>query len=105
MGIFGASKPAMPVSAEPDPLDGASLLYLTVGVLSLALLLRAMPKGAPDSLALLLFFAFWYVGNAFYNQYNTMALEGECAQTQDLVGLGLGAVPCDLQAPAASTAV
>ena len=68
----------------------------------------AVPKtwqaGAPDNVALLLFFLFWYVGNAFYNQYNTMALEGECAQTQDLVGLGLGAVPCDLQAPAASTA-
>ena len=30
--------------------------------------------GAPDSVALLLFFLFWYVGNAFYNQYNTMAL-------------------------------
>jgi len=30
--------------------------------------------GAPDSVALLLFFVFWYVGNAFYNQYNTMAL-------------------------------
>ena len=30
--------------------------------------------GMPDSVALLLFFLFWYVGNAFYNQYNTMAL-------------------------------
>jgi solute carrier family 35 protein E1 len=30
--------------------------------------------GAPDNVALLLFFVFWYVGNAFYNQYNTMAL-------------------------------
>jgi len=30
--------------------------------------------GAPDSVALLLFFVFWYVGNAFYNQYNTQAL-------------------------------
>jgi len=30
--------------------------------------------GVPDSVALLLFFLFWYVGNAFYNQYNTMAL-------------------------------
>lgn len=30
--------------------------------------------GAPDSVALLLFFLFWYVGNAFYNQYNTQAL-------------------------------
>ena len=30
--------------------------------------------GGPDSVALLLFFLFWYVGNAFYNQYNTQAL-------------------------------
>jgi len=30
--------------------------------------------GMPDSVALLLFFLFWYVGNAFYNQYNTQAL-------------------------------
>ena len=30
--------------------------------------------GVPDSVALLLFFVFWYVGNAFYNQYNTLAL-------------------------------
>jgi solute carrier family 35 protein E1 len=30
--------------------------------------------GAPDNVALLLFFLFWYVGNAFYNQYNTLAL-------------------------------
>ena len=30
--------------------------------------------GMPDSVALLLFFLFWYVGNAFYNQYNTLAL-------------------------------
>ncbi len=30
--------------------------------------------GVPDNVALLLFFLFWYVGNAFYNQYNTMAL-------------------------------
>ena len=65
---------------------------------------KTWQAGVPDNVALLLFFLFWYVGNAFYNQYNTMALEGECAQTQDLVGLGLGAVPCDLQAPAASTA-
>ena len=32
--------------------------------------------GVPDNVALLLFFLFWYVGNAFYNQYNTMALTG-----------------------------
>ena len=30
--------------------------------------------GVPDNVALLLFFLFWYVGNAFYNQYNTQAL-------------------------------
>lgn len=28
--------------------------------------------GAPDSVALLLFFAFWYVGNIYYNEYNKM---------------------------------
>jgi solute carrier family 35 protein E1 len=32
--------------------------------------------GAPDSVALLLFFVFWYVGNMYYNQYNTQALAG-----------------------------
>ncbi|KAL3930828.1 MAG: hypothetical protein SGPRY_001371 [Prymnesium sp.] len=31
--------------------------------------------GAPDSLALLLFFVFWYVGNIYYNEYNKMALD------------------------------
>jgi len=30
--------------------------------------------GAPDSVALLLFFVFWYVGNMYYNEYNTVAL-------------------------------
>ena len=33
-------------------------------------------KGAPDSVALFLFFAFWYVGNIYYNEYNKMALDG-----------------------------
>jgi len=33
-------------------------------------------KGAPDSVALLLFFVFWYVGNIYYNEYNKMALDG-----------------------------
>jgi solute carrier family 35 protein E1 len=28
----------------------------------------------PDSVALFLYFLFWYVGNAMYNQYNTVAL-------------------------------
>ena len=32
--------------------------------------------GAPDSVALLLFFAFWYIGNIYYNEYNKMALDG-----------------------------
>lgn len=31
--------------------------------------------GAPDSVALLLFFVFWYVGNMYYNEYNTLSLE------------------------------
>ncbi|KAL1512241.1 hypothetical protein AB1Y20_005503 [Prymnesium parvum] len=31
--------------------------------------------GAPDSLALLLFFVFWYVGNIYYNEYNKIALD------------------------------
>jgi solute carrier family 35 protein E1 len=31
-------------------------------------------KGAPDSVALLLFFVFWYAGNMKYNEYNTGSL-------------------------------
>jgi len=31
-------------------------------------------KGAPDSVALLLFFVFWYAGNLKYNEYNTGSL-------------------------------
>eukprot|EP00562_Extubocellulus_spinifer_P032360 CAMPEP_0178715128 /NCGR_PEP_ID=MMETSP0699-20121125/20469_1 /TAXON_ID=265572 /ORGANISM="Extubocellulus spinifer, Strain CCMP396" /LENGTH=53 /DNA_ID=CAMNT_0020364363 /DNA_START=125 /DNA_END=282 /DNA_ORIENTATION=- len=31
-------------------------------------------KGAPDSVALLLFFVFWYAGNMKYNEYNTASL-------------------------------
>ena len=31
--------------------------------------------GAPDSVALLFFFVFWYVGNIYYNEYNKMALD------------------------------
>jgi len=31
-------------------------------------------KGVPDSVALLLFFIFWYAGNMKYNEYNTGAL-------------------------------
>ena len=40
--------------------------------------------GAPDSVALLLFFVFWYVGNACYNQYNTMALAATGGKTGGL---------------------
>ena len=31
-------------------------------------------KGAPDSVALLLFFVFWYAGNMKYNEFNTASL-------------------------------
>ena len=31
-------------------------------------------KGAPDSVALILFFVFWYAGNMKYNEYNTGSL-------------------------------
>jgi len=34
-----------------------------------------MGKGAPDSLALVLSFVFWYVGNVYYNIYNSGALK------------------------------
>ena len=40
--------------------------------------------GVPDNVALLLFFLFWYVGNAFYNQYNTMALSAVGGKTGGL---------------------
>ncbi len=40
--------------------------------------------GVPDTVALLLFFLFWYVGNAFYNQYNTMALTAVGGKTGGL---------------------
>jgi solute carrier family 35 protein E1 len=33
-------------------------------------------QGAPDSVALLLYFAFWYAGNMKYNEYNTGSLNG-----------------------------
>jgi solute carrier family 35 protein E1 len=35
---------------------------------------RGSFRGASDSVALLLFFVFWYVGNAFYNQFNTQSI-------------------------------
>jgi len=40
--------------------------------------------GAPDSVALLLFFVFWYVGNIYYNEYNKMALDGVGGKTGGL---------------------
>jgi len=41
-------------------------------------------KGAPNSVALLLFFVFWYVGNIYYNQYNKMALDAVGGKTGGL---------------------
>ena len=73
----------MPWSKEPEPLesvlpdgavDSSALLTYTVAVLGTCVFLRKCPHGASDSVALLLFFVFWYVGNAFYNQYNTLAI-------------------------------
>jgi len=40
--------------------------------------------GAPDSVALLFFFVFWYVGNIYYNEYNKMALDGAGGKTGGL---------------------
>ena len=40
--------------------------------------------GAPDSVALVLSFLFWYIGNTFYNQYNTMALKAVGGKTGGL---------------------
>jgi len=37
--------------------------------------------GAPDSVALLLFFAFWYAGNMKYNEYNSGALQAVGGKT------------------------
>mmetsp|Transcript_31318 Transcript_31318/g.62358 ORF Transcript_31318/g.62358 Transcript_31318/m.62358 type:complete len:342 (+) Transcript_31318:246-1271(+) len=41
-------------------------------------------KGAPDSVALLLFFVFWYAGNMKYNEYNTAALNAVGGKTSGL---------------------
>lgn len=38
-------------------------------------------KGAPDSVALLLFFVFWYAGNMKYNEYNTGSLNAVGGKT------------------------
>jgi solute carrier family 35 protein E1 len=40
--------------------------------------------GAPDSVALLLFFVFWYAGNMKYNEYNTSALTAVGGKTSGL---------------------
>jgi solute carrier family 35 protein E1 len=40
--------------------------------------------GAPDSVALLLFFVFWYAGNMKYNEYNTASLEAVGGKTGGL---------------------
>lgn len=41
-------------------------------------------KGAPDSVALLLFFVFWYAGNMKYNEYNTASLNAVGGKTGGL---------------------
>lgn len=38
-------------------------------------------KGAPDSVALILFFVFWYAGNMKYNEYNTASLNAVGGKT------------------------
>ena len=43
-----------------------------------------MAKGAPDSVALLLFFVFWYAGNMKYNEYNTGALNAVGGKTSGM---------------------
>jgi len=40
--------------------------------------------GAPDSVALILFFVFWYAGNMKYNEYNTAALTAVGGKTSGL---------------------
>ena len=49
----------------------------------LGLLTRA-PTAHTDSVALLLFFVFWYVGNIYYNEYNKMALDAVGGKTGGL---------------------
>jgi len=65
---------ATPVVTEDAPFAAYEVVCACMLLIGMALTLRLMPKGAPDSLALLLFFVFWYVGNGVYNQYNTLAL-------------------------------
>ena len=44
----------------------------------------ASSKGAPNSVALLLFFVFWYAGNMKYNEYNTASLNAVGGKTAGL---------------------
>ena len=44
----------------------------------------ASSKGAPNSVALLLFFVFWYAGNTKYNEYNTASLNAVGGKTAGL---------------------
>ena len=44
----------------------------------------APTRGAPDSVALLLFFVFWYAGNMKYNEHNSAALGGVGGKTGGL---------------------
>jgi len=60
------------------------VLASALAIIGMALLIRYMPKGAPDSVALLLFFVFWYVGNIYYNEYNKMALDAVGGKTSGL---------------------
>ncbi len=45
---------------------------------------KSKMAGAPDSVALLLFFVFWYAGNMKYNEYNTAALTAVGGKTSGL---------------------
>ena len=56
--MFKRAEPT-PVPVMPEPIDGMTALYATVACIGVCMLLRAWPKGAPDSVALFLFFAFW----------------------------------------------
>jgi solute carrier family 35 protein E1 len=61
-----------------------SLVLSQQGPLRILRETRTKMAGVPDNVALLLFFLFWYVGNAFYNQYNTMALTAVGGKTGGL---------------------
>jgi len=72
--MFGKPPPP-PVVELPEPIDLATTMMVSAVLVGLCLLARMWPKGAPDSVALLLFFVFWYLGNGIYNQYNTLAIK------------------------------